>query len=318
MTLVQQPLIQTAISGPAGLEAHVGNTPLLPLQRIGLNSNLLPSVGVFAKAEWFNPGGSVKDRPALNILRTAIANGDLYPGKRLLDSTSGNMGIAYATFGAAMGIPVTLTMPENASPERISILRALGAELVLTDPLEGSDGSILVARKMAAENPDLYWHANQYDNPANWLAHYGSTGPEIWAQTNGRVTHFIAGLGTSGTMTGVGKYLREMNPTVQIIAGQPDDAFHGLEGLKHMQTAIKPGIYAVGFADRTVEVSTEDAHAMVLRLAREEGLFVGISSGAAAVAAFRVASELEDGLVVTVFPDAGYKYLSDKKLWEKA
>lgn len=318
MTLVQHPLIQTAISGPAGLEAHVGNTPLLPLRRIGLNSNLLPSVGVFAKAEWFNPGGSVKDRPALNILRVAIANGDLYPGKRLLDSTSGNMGIAYATFGAAMSIPVTLTMPENASPERISILRALGAELVLTDPLEGSDGSILVARKMAAENPDLYWHANQYDNPANWLAHYGSTGPEIWAQTNGRVTHFIAGLGTSGTMTGVGKYLREMNPTVQIIAGQPDDAFHGLEGLKHMQTAIKPGIYAVDFADRTVEVSTEDAHAMVLRLAREEGLFVGISSGAAAVAAFRVASELEDGLVVTVFPDAGYKYLSDKKLWEKA
>jgi cysteine synthase B len=310
--------MQTAISEPAGLEAHVGNTPLLPLRRIGLNSNLPPSVGVFAKAEWFNPGGSVKDRPALNILRAAIANGDLYPGKRLLDSTSGNMGIAYATFGAAMGIPVTLTMPENASPERVSILRALGAELVLTDPLEGSDGSILVARKMASENPDLYWHANQYDNPANWLAHYGSTGPEIWEQTNGRVTHFIAGLGTSGTMTGVGKYLREMNPAVQIIAGQPDDAFHGLEGLKHMQTAIKPGIYAVDFADRTVEVSTEDAHAMVLRLAREEGLFVGISSGAAAVAAFRVASELENGLVVTVFPDAGYKYLSDKKLWEKA
>ena len=277
--------------------------------------NLPPSVSIFAKAEWFNPGGSVKDRPALNIIRTAIANGDLHPGKRLLDSTSGNMGIAYATFGAALDIPVTLTMPENASPERISILRALGAELVLTDPLEGSDGSILVARKMVAEKPDLYWYANQYDNPANWLAHYQSTGPEIWAQTNDMVTHFVAGLGTSGTMTGVGNYLREMDPSIQIVAGQPDAAFHGLEGLKHMQTAIKPGIYDVNFADRTVEVSTEDAHAMVLRLAREEGLFVGISSGAAAVAAMQVASELETGLVVTVFPDAGYKYLSDKTLW---
>ncbi len=315
MTLVQYRLLQTVIPESDGLEVHVGNTPLLPLRRTGPGLSLSPAVKVYAKAEWFNPGGSVKDRPALNIIRTASANGGLHPGKRLLDSTSGNMGISYATFGAAFGIPVTLTMPANASSERISILRALGAELVLTDPLEGSDGSILVARKMAARKPDLYWYANQYDNPANWLAHYGSTGPEIWAQTGGQVTHFIAGLGTSGTMTGVGKYLREMNPTVQIIAGQPDDAFHGLEGLKHMQTAINPGIYDVHFADRTVQVSTEDAHAMVLRLAREEGLFVGISSGAAAVAAFRVASELDEGLVVTVFPDAGYKYLSDKNLW---
>jgi cysteine synthase B len=270
---------------------------------------------MYAKAEWFNPGGSVKDRPALNIIRTALANGDLHPGLRLLDSTSGNMGISYATFGASLGIPVTLTIPENASPERISILRALGAELVLTDPLEGSDGAIQAARKMAAERPDMYWYADQYDNPANWLAHYGSTGPEIWGQTNGRVTHFIAGLGTSGTMTGVGKYLREINHGVQIIAMQPEHAFHGLEGLKHMETAIKPGIYDANFADRKLEVSTEDAHAMVLRLAREEGLFVGISSGAAAVAALQVASELEDGHIVTVFPDAGYKYLSDKKLW---
>ncbi|MBN1453863.1 MAG: cysteine synthase family protein [Anaerolineales bacterium] len=323
MTLVQHRLLQTAISESDGLEAHVGNTPLLPLRRIGpspstplrTSLNLPPSVRVYAKAEWFNPGGSVKDRPALNIIRTALANGDLRPGKRLLDSTSGNMGISYATFGASMGIPVTLTMPENASSERINILRALGAKLVLTDPLEGSDGAILVARKMAAEKPDLYWYANQYDNPANWLAHYASTGPEIWEQTNGQVTHFVAGLGTSGTMTGVGKYLREMNSTVQIIAGQPDDAFHGLEGLKHIETAIKPGIYDVNFADHTLEVSTEDAHTMVLRLAREEGLFVGISSGAAAVAAFQVASALEEGLVVTVFPDAGYKYLSDRNLW---
>jgi cysteine synthase B len=313
MTLVQHRLFHTAISESDGLESHVGNTPLLPLRRVA--HNLPPAVRLFAKAEWFNPGGSVKDRPALNILRTAIANGDLHPGKRLLDSTSGNMGISYATFGATMGIPVTLTMPANASSERISILRALGAELILTDPLEGSDGSIFVARELAAEKPDLYWYANQYDNPANWLAHYHSTGPEIWAQTDGQVTHFLAGLGTSGTMTGVGRYLREMNPAVQIAAIQPDDAFHGLEGLKHMETAIKPGIYDVHFADHTLEVSTEDAHAMILRLAREEGLFVGISSGAAAVAAIQVASELDEGLVVTVFPDAGYKYLSDKNLW---
>jgi len=315
MTLVEHRLIQTAISESDGLETHVGNTPLLPLRRVTLDLNLPPSVKVIAKAEWFNPGGSVKDRPALNIIRTALANDDLYPGKRLLDSTSGNMGISYATFGAAMGIPVTLTIPENASDERISILRALGAELVMTDGLEGSDGAILEARKLAAENPELYWYANQYDNPANWQAHYHSTGPEIWRQTNSQVTHFIAGLGTSGTLTGVGKCLREMNPDVQIIAMQPDDAFHGLEGLKHMETAIKPGIYDVDFADRNVEISTEDAHAMVLRLAREEGLFVGISSGAAAVAALQIASELDEGQVVTVFPDAGYKYLSDKKLW---
>jgi len=316
MTLVQHQLLQTAISESDGLESHVGNTPLLPLRRLGQSLNLPPSVNIFAKAEWFNPGGSVKDRPALNIIHTALVNGDLHPGKRLLDSTSGNMGISYATFGAALGIPVTLTMPENASPERISILRALGAELILTDPLEGSDGAILVARKLAAEHPDLYWYANQYDNPANWLAHYNSTGPEIWHQTNGQVTHFIAGLGTSGTMTGVGKYLREMNSDIQIIAIQPDDAFHGLEGLKHMETAIQPGIYDAGFADRMLKVSTEEAHAMVRKLAREEGLFVGISSGAAAVAALRVASELDAGQVVTIFPDAGYKYLSDKGLWQ--
>jgi cysteine synthase B len=315
MTLVQHRLLQTVIPESNGLEMHVGHTPLLPLRRLAPSRNLLPSVGVFAKAEWFNPGGSVKDRPALNISRAAIADGELLPGKRLLDSTSGNMGISYATFGAALGIPVTLTMPENASSERVSILRALGAELILTDPLEGSDGAIRTARKIAADNPDLYFYANQYDNPANWLAHYHSTGPEIWSQTNGQVTHFIAGLGTSGTLTGTGKYLREMNPEVQIIAIQPDDAFHGLEGLKHMATAIKPGIYDDHFADSTIEVSTEDAHAMVRRLAREEGLFVGISSGAAVVAAFQVASELEAGQVVTVFPDAGYKYLSDKSLW---
>jgi len=297
-----------------GLESHVGNTPLLPLRRVTVG--LPRSIQIFAKAEWFNPGGSVKDRPALNIIRTAILDGELVPGKRLLDSTSGNMGISYATFGAALGIPVTLCLPANASPERITILRALGAEVILTDPSEGSDGAILVARKIAAEKPDLYWYANQYNNNANWQAHYLTTGPEIIAQTNGQVTHFVAGLGTSGTMMGVGRYLREQLPNIKIIAFQPDASFHGLEGLKHMPSALKPGIYDPTFADETLEVQTEAAHEMVRRLAREEGLFVGISSGAAMVAALQVASKLTDGMVVTLFPDAGYKYLSDKTLWE--
>jgi cysteine synthase B len=297
-----------------GLPGHVGNTPLLPLRRV--TSGLPAGVKVFAKAEWFNPGGSVKDRPALNIIQNAIINGDLGNGKRLLDSTSGNMGISYATFGAVLGIPVTLALPASASAERISILKALGAELILTDPLEGSDGAILKARELAAEKPDLYWYANQYNNPANWQAHYLSTGPEIFAQTNGQVTHFVTGLGTSGTLMGTGKYISEQLPNVNVVAFQPDAPFHGLEGLKHMPSAIKPGIYDESFAGTPLEVKTEAAHEMVGRLAREEGLFVGISSGAAAVAALQVASELKEGVVVTLFPDAGYKYLSDKSLWE--
>jgi cysteine synthase B len=306
--------LQVAAPPLGGLEAAVGNTPLLPLRRVG--AHLPPGVQVFAKAEWFNPGGSVKDRPALNILQTAICDGSLNGGVRLLDSTSGNMGIAYATFGAALGVPVTLALPANASPERIAILRALGAELVLTDPLEGSDGALRLARQMAAEQPERYFYANQYDNPANWEAHYHSTGPEIVQQTGGKVTHFIAGLGTSGTLTGVGRYLRSYNPAIQLIAGQPDSPFHGLEGLKHMPSAIRPGIFDPDLPDRTLEISTEAAYEMVRKLARQEGLFVGISSGAAAVAALQVAEELEQGVVVCVFPDAGYKYLSDKALWE--
>ncbi|WP_345320227.1 cysteine synthase family protein [Candidatus Villigracilis proximus] len=297
-----------------GLPSHVGNTPLLPLRR--LTSNLSPKVKVFFKAEWFNPGGSVKDRPALNIIQNAFINGDLGHGKRLLDSTSGNMGISYATFGAALGIPVTFAIPASASPERLTLLRALGAEVILTDPSEGSDGAILVALQLAADKPDLYWYANQYSNPANWQAHYLSTGPEIFAQTNGQVTHFVAGLGTSGTLMGTGRYLQEQLPDVQIISMQPDAPFHGLEGLKHMPSAIKPGIYDESLAGTNLQVRTEAAHEMTLRLAREEGLFVGISSGAAAVAALEVASKLDEGVVVTIFPDAGYKYLSDKSLWE--
>jgi len=326
MTLLDYRLTESKTILSDGLTSHVGDTPLLPLRRVTFG--LPPRVRIFAKAEWFNPGGSVKDRPALNIIQTALANGDLLQSpssaagtppranRRLLDSTSGNMGISYATFGAAMGIPVTLTIPSSASDERISILRALGAELILTDPLEGSDGAILVARKLAQESPALYWYANQYNNPANWQAHYLSTGPEILRQTDGQVTHFVAGLGTSGTLTGTGRSLQEQLPNVQIVSFQPDGPFHGLEGLKHMPSAIKPGIYDESLAGSRLEVQTEAAHEMVKRLAREEGLFVGISSGAAAVAALQVASQLDEGVVVTVFPDAGYKYLSDKSLWE--
>ncbi|MCP4141510.1 MAG: cysteine synthase family protein [Chloroflexi bacterium] len=296
------------------LSDRVGNTPLLPLHRVTLN--LPASVSVYAKAEWFNPGGSIKDRAALNIIRSAIASGELRPGKRLLDSTSGNTGIAYATFGAAMDIPVTLALPENASEERISILRALGVELILTDALEGPEGSMNAVREMLEKSPERYFYANQYGNPANWMAHYQSTGPEIFAQTAGQITHFVAGLGTSGTMMGTGRYLKDQNPQIKLIAGQPTKSMHGLEGLKHMLSAEHPAIYDKNLPDRYLEIETEAAHEMVRRLAREEGLFVGLSSGAAAVAALRVAEKLESGVVVTVFPDAGYKYLSNKELWK--
>jgi S-sulfo-L-cysteine synthase (O-acetyl-L-serine-dependent) len=296
------------------LESRVGYTPLIRIRNLA--QGLSPNVRLFAKAEWFNPGGSIKDRTAFHIIRAGLQSGYLRTGKRLLDSTSGNMGIAYATFGAALGIPVTLCLPSNASPERIVILHALGAELILTDPSAGSDGAITKARSLAAAKPDLYWYANQYDNPANWQAHYLTTGPEIIAQTNGEITHFVVGLGTSGTMMGTGRYLREKLSHVRIVAVQPDSSFHGLEGLKHMATAIRPRIYDPDFADRVIEVRTEAAHEMVRALGRKEGLFAGISSGAALAAALQVAAGLEAGTVVTVFPDAGYKYLSDPALWE--
>ena len=313
MATVTHP-VQVAIPPVAGLEAHVGNTPLLPLLHVG--SGLHPGVQVLVKAEWFNPGGSVKDRPALNIIRSAIERGELGHGKRLLDSTSGNMGIAYATFCAPLGIPLTLVVPANVSRERIAILRALGAELILSDPSEGSDGALRLARKMVSEYPRRYYYANQYDNPANWEAHYHTTGPEIVMQTGGAVTHFVAGLGTSGTLIGVGRSLREYDPRIQIIGVQPDQPLHGIEGLKHMATSLQPGIYDPNLADGMIQVRTEDAYEMVRRLGCEEGLFVGISSGAAAIAALQVASQLDHGLVVTLFPDAGYKYLSDKGVWE--
>jgi S-sulfo-L-cysteine synthase (O-acetyl-L-serine-dependent) len=314
LTSYQLPITDYHLTYP-DLFASVGNTPLLPIRRIADREGISDQVQILAKAEWFNPGGSVKDRPARNIIRSALESGELSDGKRLLDSTSGNMGIAYATFGATLGIPITLAVPGNASPERIKILRALGAELILTDPLEGSDGAILRARELAEEFPDRYFYANQYNNPANWQAHYQSTGPEIVHQTGGTISHFIAGLGTSGTLTGVGRYLREHLPQARVVSMQPDAAFHGLEGLKHMESAILPGIYDPYLADENLEVQTEAAYEMTRRLAREEGLFVGISSGASLVAALDVARQLDEGVVVTLFPDAGYKYLSDK-LWD--
>jgi S-sulfo-L-cysteine synthase (O-acetyl-L-serine-dependent) len=295
------------------LENQIGNTPLIGFRRI--TAHLPEDIAIYAKAEWMNPGGSVKDRAASNIIREAERSGKLAPGKTLMDSTSGNTGIAYAMLGAAKGYRVKLFVPANASPERIAILRAYGAELELTDPLEGSDGAILAVRALAAAEPDKYFYADQYNNPANWQAHYNSTGVEIWEQTEGAVTHFIAGLGTSGTLMGTGRRLKDYNPDVQIIALQPDSPFHGLEGLKHMPTAIKPGIYDEKLADRNLGISTEETHRMAKRLAREEGYLVGISAASAMVGALKIAEELaeagESGVIVTLFPDNAYKYLSE-------
>lgn len=293
----------------------VGNTPLLRLQRV--TAHVPATVEIYAKAEWFNPSGSVKDRPALNIIRAAEASGALTPDKTLLDSTSGNMGIAYATLARALGYQVHLVIPENASPERLGILRALGVEFTLSSPLEGSDGAIRVARALAEAQPERFFYANQYNNPANWQAHYHTTGPEIIEQTGGRITHFVAGLGTSGTFMGTSRALKEYNSDIRVLAFQPDSPFHGLEGLKHMETAIVPAIYDAAQADEHLGISTEAAHAMARRLAREEGLFVGVSAAAATVAALRVAETLSEGVVVTVFPDAGYKYVSDRLWTEK-
>lgn len=301
---------------PSSLEAQVGNTPLLRLHRLAAAAGLPDSVQLYAKAEWFNPSGSVKDRPALNIIRTAERDGLLRPGMTLLDSTSGNMGIAYAVLGAARGYPVKLTLPEHASPERVAILRAHGAELVFTDPLEGSDGAILEARRLAAEAPDIVFYANQYDNPANWQAHYFTTANEIWEQTGGRITHFLAGVGTSGTFVGTTRRLKELNPFVESIAIQPDGPFHGLEGLKHMATSIRPGIYDPYAADGNVTVRTEAAYRMARELARLEGLFVGISAAGSVAAAVDVGREVEQAVIVTVLPDNGLKYLSER-FWEE-
>jgi cysteine synthase B len=292
----------------------VGHTPLIRLRRV--TAHLPAGVTVWAKAEWYNPSGSVKDRPALSIIRAAEARGQLRRGLTLLDSTSGNMGIAFATLGRALGYQVHLTMPANASPERIVILRALGARVSLTDAIEGSDGALREARRIAAETPG-YYYANQYDNEDNWRAHFRTTGPEILAQTGGAITHFVAGLGTTGTLVGTGRALKNADPSVRVIGLQPDAGFHGIEGWKHLPSAIQPGIYDASIADAQREVSTEAAHHFTRRLAREEGLFVGLSAGAALAGALQVAETLRYGVVVTVFPDAGFKYVSDR-MWAPA
>lgn len=291
----------------------IGNTPLLPIRRMW--PSLDSPVKVFCKAEFMNPGGSVKDRAAWMMIKEAMNSGKLTTEKTIIDATSGNTGIGYALIAAILGLRVVLCIPKNASKERIQLLKAYGVELVLTDPLEGIDGAIQEARRIHAENPDQYFYPDQYNNDNNWKAHYLTTGPEIWRQSNGRVTHFVCGLGTSGTFMGVGRFLKQKNPDIQLIAVQPDHPFHGIEGLKHMQSAMVPGIYDESLADMHLQVSTEEAQEHVRLLTRNEGVLVGLSSGAALAAALKVARTLDEGFIVVVFPDRGDRYLSEQ-FWE--
>jgi cysteine synthase B len=287
----------------------IGRTPLI---RLRLLEKECPGVEICAKVEGQNPGGSVKDRAAARMLADGEKSGALRPGLTILDATSGNTGIAYAMIGAARGYKVKLCVPANASPERKLILKAFGAELLLTDPLESTDGAIREARRLKAEEPDRYFYPDQYNNDGNWMAHYDTTGPEIIEQTGGALTHFVAGLGTSGTFMGTARRLRQFNAAIKLISFQPATAFHGLEGLKHMESAIVPGIYDPKLADEDLRVESEDAFEMVRRLAREEGVMAGISSGAALAATLQVARRLDKGLIVTVFPDGAEKYLTEK------
>ena len=296
----------------------IGHTPLLRLRKFERDC---PGVELYAKAEWQNPGGSVKDRPAARVIAEGERKGTLTPDKVILDATSGNTGIAYAMIGAARGYRVRLCVPSNVTPERKQILGTYGAELIYTDPMDGSDGAIREARRLYAEAPDRYFYPDQYNNDGNWQAHYETTGEEIIAQTNGRVTHFVAGLGTSGTFVGVGRRLRaferEQNRRIELVSVQPDSPLHGLEGLKHMDTAIVPGIYDRSLANEDLRIGTEAAYEMVRRLALEEGVLVGPSSGAALAAVLRVAKRIHDGVIVTVFCDGGERYLT-QRFWNEA
>jgi len=290
----------------------IGNTPLLRLVRIARD---MPNVRILGKAEWYNPGGSVKDRAALNIVKEGRRSGEFAHGKTLLDSTSGNTGIAYAMIGAAEGFPVTLCMPENVSVERKRILFAYGANIIYTDPADGSDGAIRAVRELFAREPEKYFYADQYSNPANWQAHYHGTASEIWQQTEGRITHFLSMMGTSGTFMGTARRLKELNPNVRCISLQPDSPFHGIEGAKHMASAIVPGIYDPALADEDLGISTEDSYTMAIRLSREEGLLAGISAGAAVEGAMQVAKQLhpkQEAVIVAILPDSGDKYLSER------
>ena len=291
----------------------IGDTPLLEIRRI--SEGAIPSgVRIFAKLEGFNPGGSVKDRPALKMVQEGIRAGKLRPGKTILDSTSGNTGIALAMIGRILGFPVELVIPANVSAERKKIISAYAAKVTYSDPLEGSDGAIRLCRQILEGNPKKYFKPDQYFNPMNSEAHYETTGPEIYRQTHGTITHFIAGIGTGGTIMGTGRYLKEMNPAVKVIAVEPDDALHGLEGLKHMASSIVPGIYHEEELDDKIPVATDDAYAMVYRLSQEEGILVGQSSGAAISASLRLARKLTGATIVTIFPDFGDKYLTTN-LW---
>src|SRR3984893_4259657 len=291
----------------------IGNTPLLEITRVS-EGLLRPGVRIFAKLEGFNPGGSVKDRAARHMIELGIKRGELRPGKVIIDSTSGNTGIALAMVGAALGYPVEIVGRSNVSRERKKIIEACGAKPISSDPLEGSDGAITMSRKVIAANPERYFKPDQYNNEANALAHFETTGPEIWHQTRGRITHFIAGVGTGGTVMGTGRYLKSQNPVVKVVAVEPDDAMHGLEGLKHIASPIVPGIFHAEELDGRIAVSTEDAYEMVYALGQIEGVLVGQSCGAALVAALRIARGLREGCVVTVFPGFGDKYLSTN-LW---
>ena len=308
----------TQAKTPAGESVleRIGNTPLLRLPQIGRD---FPNVEFCAKAEWFNPGGSVKDRAGLNMIRTGLASGALRPGKTIIDATSGNTGIAYAMVGAALGYPVELCLPDSASHERKRILNAFGAKLIITPGDEGTDGAIRRVHKIVAADPEKYFYPDQYSNDANWKAHYHGTANEIWRQTSGRITHFVTGLGTSGTFVGTTRRLRELNPAIRCISLQPDGPFHGLEGWKHMATAIRPSIYDDTLADENLEVNTEGAYHLVMRVAREEGLLISPSAAAALLGCFHVANNIpsaQSAVIVTVFADSGAKYLSER-FWDE-
>ncbi|HXX20010.1 MAG TPA: cysteine synthase family protein [Candidatus Acidoferrum sp.] len=317
MTIANKPMVSTeraSQASPVGdsLLDRIGNTPLIRVSRLGAE---FPNVEICAKAEWFNPGGSVKDRAAYSMIREGERSGKLRPGKVILDATSGNTGIAYAMIGAALGYRVKLCLPSSASQERKQILGAYGVEIVYTPGDEGTDGAIRRVKEIYEADPEKYFYPDQYGNPANPAAHYATTGPEIWQQTGGRVTHFVAGLGTSGTFIGTTRRLKELNPKIRCVSMQPDSGFHGLEGLKHMPTAIVPAIYDPNLADENIEVQTEPAQQLAKRLAREEGILVGMSAGAALWACLQVAKRVprnEHAVIVTVFPDSGEKYLSER------
>ena len=291
----------------------IGNTPLIPLN--DLFDNISPKVEVYAKAEWLNPGGSVKDRPAAQMIMEGIESGELTKDKIIMDSSSGNTAIAYALIGAVLGYKVELVTPENINFERKKVLEAYGAMVINSDPLEGSDGAIRLAKKLKNDNPDKYFMPDQYNNPANPRAHYNTTAPEIWEQTEGKITHFLAGMGTSGTLMGTGKRLKEFNENIKVIAMQPAEALHGLEGLKHMPTSIVPGIFDDTFPDEIVEASTEKSYDTMKLLMDKKGLFVGHSGGAAVYSIFEYAKNLEEGLLITVLPDSGFRYLSEGIWW---